>query len=77
MGAIVTLGKKCFPSHENLSFGFIVVLLSFMEEYTRLMLQVFELSCIFAACSVRTVKPMYNDHLGDEVSAVVIDRWSL
>ena len=24
-----------------------------------------------------TVKPVYNDHLGDEVSAVVIDRWSL
>ena len=24
-----------------------------------------------------TVKPVYNDHLGDKVSAVVIDRWSL
>ena len=24
-----------------------------------------------------TVKPVYNDHLGDEVSVVVIDRWSL
>ena len=24
-----------------------------------------------------SVKPVYNDHLGDEVSAVVIDRWSL
>ena len=24
-----------------------------------------------------TVKPVYNDHLGDEVSAVVIGRWSL
>ena len=24
-----------------------------------------------------TVKPVYNDHLGDEVSAVVIDKWSL
>ena len=23
------------------------------------------------------VKPVSNDHLGDEVSAVVIDRWSL
>ena len=24
-----------------------------------------------------TVKPVYNDHLGDEVSVVVIGRWSL
>ena len=24
-----------------------------------------------------TVKPVYNDHLGDKVSAVVIERWSL
>ena len=24
-----------------------------------------------------TVKPVYNDHLGDKVSAVVIDKWSL
>ena len=24
-----------------------------------------------------TVKPVYNDHLGDKVSAVVICRWSL
>ena len=24
-----------------------------------------------------TVKPVYNDHLWDEVSVVVIDRWSL
>ena len=24
-----------------------------------------------------TVKPVYNDHLGDEVSAVIMDRWSL
>ena len=24
-----------------------------------------------------TVKPVYNDHLGDEVSSVVIDMWSL
>ena len=24
-----------------------------------------------------TVKPVYNEHLGDEVSVVVIDRWSL
>ena len=24
-----------------------------------------------------TVKPVYNDHLGDEVSMVVIGRWSL
>ena len=24
-----------------------------------------------------TVKPVYDDHLGDEVSAVVMDRWSL
>lgn len=24
-----------------------------------------------------TVKPVYNGHLGDEASAVVIDRWSL
>ena len=24
-----------------------------------------------------TVKPVYNDHLGDEVSVVVIDSWSL
>ena len=22
-----------------------------------------------------TVKPVYNDHLGDKVSMVVIDRW--
>ena len=26
---------------------------------------------------INTVKPVYNDHLGDEVSVVVIDRWSL
>ena len=24
-----------------------------------------------------TVKPVYNDQLGDEVSAVVMDRWWL
>ena len=24
-----------------------------------------------------TVKPVYNDHLGDKVSAVIMDRWSL
>ena len=24
-----------------------------------------------------TVKPVYNDHLGDEVSVVVIDKWLL
>ena len=24
-----------------------------------------------------TVKPVYDDHLEDEVSAVVMDRWSL
>ena len=24
-----------------------------------------------------TVKPVYNNHLGEEVSVVVIDRWSL
>ena len=24
-----------------------------------------------------TIKPVYNNHLGDEVSAVVIDRWPL
>ena len=23
-----------------------------------------------------TVKPVYNKHMGDEVSAVIIDRWS-
>ena len=27
-------------------------------------------------CFCSTVKPVYNDHLGDEVSAVVTDRWS-
>ena len=26
---------------------------------------------------VYAVKTVYNDHLGDEVSAVVMDRWSL
>ena len=24
-----------------------------------------------------TVKPVYNDHLGDKVSVVVIDKWLL
>ena len=24
-----------------------------------------------------TAKPVYNDHLGDEVSVVIVDRWSL
>ena len=26
---------------------------------------------------ITTVKPVYDDHLGDEVSVVFIDRWSL
>ena len=26
---------------------------------------------------ITTVKPVYNDHLRDEVSVVSIDRWSL
>ena len=32
---------------------------------------------IFLHLETVTVKPVYNDHLGDEVSMVVIDRWSL
>ena len=23
------------------------------------------------------IQPVYNDHLGDEISVVIIDRWSL
>ena len=30
-----------------------------------------------SSCGSSTVKPVYNDHLWDEVSVVVIDRWSL
>ena len=29
------------------------------------------------SCVGGTVKPVYNDHLGDKVSVVVLDRWSL
>ena len=31
----------------------------------------------FDQLNMAIVKPVYNDHLGDEVSLVVIDRWPL
>ena len=33
--------------------------------------------CLNKKPNMYTVKPVYNDHLGDEVSVVIIDRWSL
>ena len=38
---------------------------------------VVQIYCPWKSIQRSTVKPVYNNHLGEEVSVVVIDRWSL
>ena len=50
-------------------------LIEYLEKY--IYLKIAEVNSIFADVKSITVKPVYIDHLGDKVSAVIIDRWLL